>query len=75
MQKTWKALEGKIDADRFEQVTQLLKVQEKEAVIWRNSCVLYFQTFSRKPIPAGYEKPEHSLEYYEKLEYKYVPGI
>jgi alpha-glucuronidase len=75
MQKTWNSLEGKVDADRFMQVKQLLKVQEKEAVIWRNSCVLYFQTFSRRPIPAGYEKPEHPLEYYEKLEYKFVPGI
>ncbi|MDO1448102.1 alpha-glucuronidase family glycosyl hydrolase [Rhodocytophaga aerolata] len=75
MQKTWNSLEGKIDADRFAQVQQLLKVQEKEAILWRNSCVLYFQTFSRRPIPAGYEKPDKPLEYYEKLEYKFVPGI
>lgn len=75
MQKTWNTLEGKVDTDRFEQVKQLLKVQEKEAVLWRNSCVLYFQTFSKRPIPAGYEKPDKPLEYYEKLEYKFVPGI
>jgi alpha-glucuronidase len=37
--------------------------------------VLYFQTFSKKPIPAGYEIPDKPLEYYEKLEYKFVPGI
>jgi alpha-glucuronidase len=75
MQKTWDALEGKVDPERFAHVKQLLKVQEKEAVIWRNSCVLYFQTFSKKPIPAGYEIPDKPLEYYEKLEYKFVPGI
>ncbi|HEX5075832.1 MAG TPA: hypothetical protein VFW03_21650 [Gemmatimonadaceae bacterium] len=30
-------------------------------------AVTYFQTFSRLPIPAGYEQPEHALVYYEQL--------
>jgi alpha-glucuronidase len=53
----------------------LLTIQEKEAVLWRNSCLLYFQTFSHRPIPEGLEKPEHSLEYYMKLSFPYAPGI
>jgi alpha-glucuronidase len=75
MEKTWTTLEGKIDAERFDQVKMLLHRQEKEATIWRNSCVLYFQTFSRKPIPQGLEKPAESLDYYQKLEFPYAPGI
>ena len=55
MQNSWNALEGKVDADRFAQVKSLLAIQYKEAVWWRNSCVLYFQTFSKKEIPAGLE--------------------
>jgi len=51
MQNSWNALEGKVDADRFAQVKSLLAIQYKEAVWWRNSCVLYFQTFSKKEIP------------------------
>ncbi|QHT71027.1 alpha-glucuronidase [Rhodocytophaga rosea] len=74
MQKTWDSLKGSIDEYRFAQVKSLLSIQEKEAVLWRNSCVLYFQQFSKMPIPAGYEKPAHPLTYYEKLEYKFVPG-
>jgi alpha-glucuronidase len=75
MQKTWDSLEGKVDKERFAHVKSLLAVQEKEAKWWRNACVLYFQSFSRLPIPEGYEKPEHSLEYYEKLQFHFVPGI
>ncbi len=75
MQQTWNGLKGKIDDERFNEVRMLLNIQEKEAVWWRNACVLYFQTFSMQPIPAGYEKPDKSLEYYEDLEFPYAPGI
>jgi alpha-glucuronidase len=75
MQNSWNALEGKIDADRFAQVKSLLDIQYKEAVWWRNSCVLYFQTFSKKEIPAGLEKPDKTLTYYESLQFPFAPGI
>jgi alpha-glucuronidase len=75
MQKSWDTLGGKIDPDRFAQVKSLLAIQYKEAVWWRNACVLYFQTFSKKEIPAGLEKPDKPLSYYESLEFPYAPGI
>lgn len=71
----WQTLEGKIDQEEFEHVKMLLAIQQKEAVWWRNACVLYFQSFSKRPIPAGLEKPDHTLEYYEKLKFTYAPGI
>ncbi len=46
-----------------------------EARWWRDASLLYFQTFSRTPIPEGYEKPEHTLEYYKSLRFPYAPGI
>src|SRR5690606_36033766 len=74
MQKQWDSIEGLIDTERFERVKALLRIQERDAIRWRDSCVLYFQTFSGMPIPAGYEKPEHSLEHYKSLERThYVP--
>ena len=74
MQRDWDKLEAYVDAERFEQIKALLIVQERDAVIWRDSCVLYFQTFSGKPIPAGYEKPKHDLDYYKTLaRTRYVP--
>ena len=74
MQREWDALEGLIDAQRFAQVKALLEIQERDAVRWRDSCVLYFQSLSGKPIPAGLEKPAHDLEHYKALERThYVP--
>lgn len=74
MQKKWKSLAGHIDEERYHQVSMLLDIQEKEAVWWRNACVLYFQTFSHLPIPPAYEQPDHGLDYYEALKFPYAPG-
>ena len=67
MQKTWDATAPYVDAESFARVKALLNVQEEEALVWRNSCVLYFQTFSKMPIPAGLEAPDKTLEYYKAL--------
>jgi alpha-glucuronidase len=75
MQNEWDALEGKVDADRFAQVKSLLALQYKEAVWWRNACVLYFQTFSKKEIPSTLPKPEGTLAQYESLQFPFAPGI
>ena len=74
MQQTWSKQKDKIDAQRFEQISMLLKIQEQEAVWWRNACLLYFQTFSKMAIPANYEKPDRSLEYYRGLSFPNAPG-
>ncbi|MCW3079053.1 alpha-glucuronidase family glycosyl hydrolase [Segetibacter sp.] len=74
MQKQWNSIEKQVDKQRFNQVKMLLAVQEKEAVWWRNSCLLYFQTFSKMPIPSSYEKPDHTLEYYKDLSFPLAPG-
>jgi alpha-glucuronidase len=74
MQREWKSVEPYVDKQRFKQVSMLLAIQEKEAVWWRNSCLLYFQTFSKMQIPEGYEKPDHTLEYYESLSFPLAPG-
>jgi len=75
MQRSWETLAGKVDQDRFEQIKMLLAIQYNEAVWWRNACVLYFQTFSGKQIPAGLERPDKTLEYYQSLEFPFAPGI
>ena len=74
MQRAWNTLENKIDEERYKQVKMFLTIQEKDAEWWRNACLLYFQTYSRMPLPAGVEKPGHSLEYYKSLRFPYAPG-
>lgn len=71
MRKLWNSMEGKIDIERFKHVQQLLKIQEDEAIWWRDGCILYFQTFSKRPIPSQYEQPKHSLEYYKRIPFPY----
>ena len=75
MQRTWDSLKALVDPARFEHVRALLRIQEKEARWWRDACVLYFQTFSQRPIPAGYEPADKTLAEYMELEHRYVPGI
>lgn len=74
MKQKWVALKPFVDKDRYEQVMQLLNVQHEEAIWWRNGCLLYFQTFSKQPIPAAYEQPDKTLEYYKSLRFPFAPG-
>ncbi|HYH14825.1 MAG TPA: alpha-glucuronidase family glycosyl hydrolase, partial [Flavisolibacter sp.] len=60
IQQQWNSLQGLVDEERFRQVQMLLNIQVKEAVWWRNACLLYFQSFSGMPIPGTYEKPEQT---------------
>lgn len=75
MLKKWEELEGQLEPERFQHVKAFLQIQVKEAKWWRDACLLYFQTFSNKPIPSGLEKPKHDLAYYRKLSFPYAPGI
>jgi len=75
MRETWSSLKPDIDTERFNHVSMLLDRQVHEAELWHHSCILYFQTFSRRPIPAGIDVGTKPLEYYMNLEYPYAPGI
>ncbi|CAN5436765.1 alpha-glucuronidase family glycosyl hydrolase [soil metagenome] len=67
MQRTWSGMRNVIDPQRFAEVQSFLAIQEKEARWWRDADLAYFQTFSRLPIPAPFEQPAHSLQYYQAL--------
>lgn len=75
MKSTWDSLEGQIDPERFSHVSQLLAIQVQEAEWWRNACLLYFQTFSKRPFPSEIEKPKGDLDYYKSLDFPFAPGI
>ena len=75
MQTQWKTLHGKVDGAMHTQVTALLAIQYQEATWWRDACLLYFQQFSKQPLPTGVAPPARTLEYYQRLEFPYAPGI
>jgi alpha-glucuronidase len=63
--KEWNGLAGVIDSERYAEVAKKLAIQERDAVWWRDAVLLYFQTFSKRPLPAGVEKPAKTLEEYK----------
>ena len=63
--KQWQSLKGVIDAERHEEVAKKLEIQERDAIVWRDACLLYFQGFSKRPLPAGVEKPAKTLDEYK----------
>lgn len=75
MEAEWNKTEGKIDEERFNQVKALLIKQERDARIWKDGCILYFQTFSRRPLPQGVVKPQQDLDFYRNHRYNDIPGI
>lgn len=60
-QKVWDSVQKYIDAERFGDVQSKLKIQTRDAVWWKDACLLYFQTFSKRPIPYNIERPVHEL--------------
>jgi alpha-glucuronidase len=75
MRRTWAGLADKVDAERYAQVSTFLAIQEHEAQWWRDASIAYFETFSHRPLPAGYVPAHHDLQYYEALCFPYAPGI
>jgi alpha-glucuronidase len=63
--KRWDALAGVIDSERHVDVAKRLAIQERDAIWWRDACLLYFQTFAKRPLPEGVEKPAGALEQYK----------
>jgi alpha-glucuronidase len=66
LQATWDSLAALVDRARHGHVRRLLAIQEQEARWWRNACLLYFQTFSRRPLPAGLAPLDGSLDVYRR---------
>jgi alpha-glucuronidase len=61
-QKIWDRSEPYLDKERFVQVQHLLREQYRNAQIWKDGCLLYFQQFSKRPIPYDIERPAYNLD-------------
>ncbi|MFT4224293.1 alpha-glucuronidase [Dysgonomonas sp.] len=66
-QKVWDKIETYIDSQRYREVQAKLKIQARDAVWWKDACLLYFRTFSKQPIPYNIERPIHELEDLKKI--------
>jgi alpha-glucuronidase len=66
-QKTWDEVQPYVDEQRFLEVQSKLREQYHDAQIWKDACILYFQQFSRLPIPPDVEQPVNKLEELMKI--------
>lgn len=67
-QKLWDRMEPFVDAQRFADVQSKLRRQCRDAQFWKDACLLYFQQFSRRPIPYDIERPVNDLQYMENTD-------
>jgi len=74
MARTWAGLESHVDAGRFAQVSDYLRIQQQEARWWRDASVAYWQSLNGLALPDGARAPEHSLEHYRALTFPEAPG-
>jgi alpha-glucuronidase len=42
-----------------------LVIQERDAIWWRDAVLLYFQTFAKRPLPAGVARLQKTLAKYK----------
>lgn len=67
-QKTWDTTKNYISGPRFKEMQELLKRQAFDAKVWSDACVLYFQQFSKRPIPFELERPMYDLEFLQSID-------
>lgn len=67
-QKTWDKVQPYVDEQRFLEVQSKLRRQSRDAQIWKDGCLLYFQQFSKKAIPFDIERPVYDLDYLMKTD-------
>ena len=61
-QQIWDEVESYVDEERFVHVQSRLRDQTINAQVWKDACLLYFQQFSRLPIPYEIERPVNNVE-------------
>ena len=67
-QKVWDKVKPYIDEQRFSEVQSKLRRHCRDAQIWKDACLLYFQQFSRRQIPFDIERPIYDLDEIENMD-------
>lgn len=62
------ALEQYVDKGIFTDVQRRLKIQERDAQVYKDGCLLYFQQFSKMPIPYELERPIYDLKFLQSMD-------
>ena len=74
MRRTWQRLARYVDPQRFRLTAAFLAIQQQDAEWWRDASIAYFQSISRRPLPAGVAPPPEPLKAYEAFCIPFVEG-
>lgn len=66
-QEVWKGMQPYVDEERYQAVAERLDIQAHDAVWWKDACLGYFRTFSKKKYPKGVEHPVFTLKELKKV--------
>ena len=61
-QKIWDKSGPYVDSTQFMEVQRKLRGEAMNAILWKDACTLYFQQFSKLPIPYDLERPINNLD-------------
>jgi len=61
-QTAWDKVQPFVDEQRFTEVQRKLRIHARDAQIWKDGCLLYFQQFNRSVIPFDIERPVNNLD-------------
>lgn len=64
--KTWEQMRPYVDAQMHARQLARFQRQARDAQWWHDACLLYFQTFSKKPFPADMRPCIFTLEELQK---------
>ena len=68
-ESTWQTLRDNIDVTTYTRIANKLAQQEKEALWWKEACLLYFQTFSKMDFPQEIVRPQGNLDEYKAMKF------
>lgn len=70
--ETWDGVKAYVDRDRWNAVAEKLRIQAREARIWKDACLQYFQQFSGMELPSGVEGFGLPLDSLKKLDLRHT---
>ncbi len=74
LREHWASLQPWVDKARFAQVSQFLKIQEEEALWWRDASLAYWMSVNGLDLPDGVDAPALTLKEYKAMAFPYAPG-
>lgn len=63
----WASVRKFVEPDKWQEVADKLEIQYQDAMLWRDACVQYFQTFSGMEIPECVEQPVMPLDSIKRI--------